>query len=140
MDSWPLPSPIPDGSSGIDSTIAPYAAPAYGSNLCAASVRCPNLEAPIVTAPVEPTIAPLAPPVGPDTPVGDSTDYPDSGVDNPRTATRLSNSSTSSVQRPDTNVSGRFIFALTSPAFTLPLSLPVIFNRLWRFSLPIPHY
>jgi hypothetical protein len=43
----------------------------------------PTLTAYTPPADMAPVVTPMAPPVGTDTPVGDSTDYPDSGVDNP---------------------------------------------------------
>jgi hypothetical protein len=53
------------GSSGIDPTLTAYTPPAD--------------MAPGVTPPVPPVV----PPAGTDEPIGDTTDYPDSGVDNP---------------------------------------------------------
>lgn len=43
----------------------------------------PDLTAYTAPADMAPGVAPLVPPIVSDTPVGDSTDYPDSGVDNP---------------------------------------------------------
>jgi hypothetical protein len=71
--------PYPADGSGLDSTVTPYTS-SYSTPI---EYTTPTETAPIVTTPVEPSSAPLVPPASTDAPVGDTTDYPDSGVDNP---------------------------------------------------------